>query len=92
MNAAASNKLANCSVDRHSAWYDEKTGLIWMLVWSRAAGIKKGEYCLWFYNHKAGAGKLWHFDDKLDPLPSIQQRQLDYPLLLHDDISGRNPL
>jgi hypothetical protein len=47
---------------------------------------------LWFYNNKAGAGKLWHFDDKLDPLPSIQQRQLDYPLLLHDDISGRNPL
>ena len=65
MNAAESQKSANCSVDRHSAWYDEETGLIWMLVWSRPAGIKKGEYCLWFYNYKAGAGKLWHFDDKL---------------------------
>jgi hypothetical protein len=43
MNAAASYKLANCIVDRHSAWFDEDTGLIWMLVWSRAAGIKKGE-------------------------------------------------
>ena len=63
MNAAESQKEANCIVDRHSAWLDESTGLIWMLVWSKAAGIKKGKYCLWFYNYKAGAGKLWHFDD-----------------------------
>ena len=65
MNAATSQKLANCIVDRHSAWFDESTGLIWMLVWSKAAGIKKGEYCLWFYNYKAGAGKLC-FDDTFD--------------------------
>ena len=64
MNAATSQKLANCIVDRRSAWYDADTGLIWMLVWSKAAGIKKGKYCLWFYNYKAGAGKLWHFGDK----------------------------
>ena len=63
MNAAASPMLANCIVDRYSAWYDESTGLIWMLVWAKAAGIKKGEYCLWHYNYKAGAGELWHFDD-----------------------------
>ena len=62
MNAATSQKLANCIVDRHSAWFDESTGLIWMLVWSKAAGVKKGEYCLWFYKYKAGAGKLC-FDD-----------------------------
>ena len=64
MNAAASQKLANCIVDRQSAWYEKETGLIWMLAWSREPGIKKGEYCMWYYKYKAGAGKLWHFDDK----------------------------
>jgi serine/threonine protein kinase len=63
INAAASQKLANCVVDRSSAWYDKDTGLIWMLVWSKDAGIKKGGYCMWYYKYKAGAGKLWNFDD-----------------------------
>ncbi len=63
MNAAASQMLANCYVDRHSAYYDAEEDLVWMLVWSKAAGIKKGKYCLWYYKFKAGAGKLWHFDN-----------------------------
>jgi len=63
INAAESQKLANCIVDRRSAWYDEDTGLIWMLVWSKAAGMQKGKYCSWYYKFKAGAGKLWHFDN-----------------------------
>ncbi len=63
INAAESQKLANCIVDRRSAWYDEDTGLIWMLVWSKTAGMQKGKYCSWYYKFKAGAGKLWHFDN-----------------------------
>ena len=61
MNASDSEAKANCMVDRHSAWYDEDTGLIWMLVWSKPARIKKGQYCMWYYDHTAGAGNLWHF-------------------------------
>ena len=64
MNSAPSEASANCKVDRHSAWYDQDTGLIWMLVWAKAAGIKKGDYCLWHYNHEAGAGQLWNFVPK----------------------------
>ncbi len=52
MNAAASNKFANCIVDRHSAWFDETTGLIWMLVRSRAAGIQKGSTACGFTSTK----------------------------------------
>ena len=67
MNAAASEELANCKVDRHSAWYDAETGLIWMLVWAKAAGIKKGAYCLWYYMFEAGAGQLWNFKPRCKP-------------------------
>ena len=61
MNAATTHKSANCTVDRHSAYLDESTDLIWMLVWSKPAGIKLGTYCEWSYNYLAGAGKLWKF-------------------------------
>ena len=63
MNAAASPGEANCIVDRYSAWYDETTGLIWMLVWANPDGIKKGEYCIWYYKYQDGAGQLWNFDE-----------------------------
>jgi hypothetical protein len=63
MNAAASPAEANCIVDRHSAWYDKTTGLIWMLVWAKPEGIKENEYCIWYYKYKDGAGQLWHFDE-----------------------------
>jgi hypothetical protein len=53
----------NCIVDRYSAWYDETTCLIWMLVWAKPEGIKKNEYCIWYYKYKDGAGQLWHFDE-----------------------------
>ena len=71
MNASRSQKSANCIVDRHSAWFDESTGLIWMLVWSKAGGIKKGEYCLWFYNYEAGAGKLCFDDSTLSQATTV---------------------
>ena len=61
MNAAANPKSANCTVDRKNAWLDEKTNLIWIPVWSKPAGVKKGEFCMWHYNYLAGAGRLWRF-------------------------------
>jgi hypothetical protein len=38
--------------------------MIWMLVWAKAAGIKKGACCLWYYMFEAGAGQLWNFKTK----------------------------
>ena len=61
MNAVANPKSANCTVDRKNAWLDEKTNLIWIPVWSKPAGVKKGEFCMWHYNYLAGAGRLWRF-------------------------------
>ena len=61
MNAAESERKANCKVDRVNAWYDKETNLIWMLTWSKPAGIKKGKHCIWHYKYLAGPGKLWQF-------------------------------